>query len=67
MDLAKVLAYLHRELETLDRAISCLERLEHNYPGEEPPPELMEVSRKVGRRGRSRKTRSKGAKAEGSS
>lgn len=67
MDLAKVLAYLHRELETLDHAISCLERLEQNYPRPEVPPELMEAPGKTARRGRARKPRTKGVKAEGSS
>lgn len=72
MDLAKVLADLHRELEALDQAISCLERLEQNFPGREFTPELMAVPGKGGRRVRDgeagiRKARSKGVKAKESS
>ena len=48
MDLAKVLAQLHEELENLDAAILSLKRLQRAHPrGGRPPKVLAEINRKI--------------------
>lgn len=52
MDLEKVLAQLHAELENLDAAIASLERIQQGGRRRGRPPELLNNTRGGGRRGK---------------
>jgi hypothetical protein len=52
MDLAKVLAQLHMELQNLDAAIASLERIQQGGPRRGRPPEWLNKTRTAGARGK---------------
>jgi len=64
MDLSKVLAHLHSELENLDAAIASLERLRQGGRRRGRPPRLLPKLAKS-EKPRTRKSKSKSAHAGG--